>query len=48
LAVDRLLAKLALPQPEKAGAETGRSQHARNAANVRYDLEARREARRGS
>lgn len=48
LAIDRLIGRLALPQPQKAGAETAQSQHARNAANVMHDLAARREARRGA
>lgn len=44
LSIDRLLGKIVMPAPEKSG-ETGSSAHARTAAGVLHDLQARREAR---
>lgn len=47
LAIDRLLGKVALPAPEKDGAETSASERGRQAANARWGDEARRRARAG-
>lgn len=48
LAIDRMLGKIVLPQPEKAGGETSASELGRHAAQARWTRTRVRQARRGA